>query len=99
MIDLKPEQLKIIKAILAQHVPECTVWAFGSRINEQARAYSDLDLVIIDKNPLPQPRMNRLQEAFEYSDLPFRVDIMAWHALSESFQRVIEAHYEVIQNS
>ena len=32
-----------------------------------------------------------LREAFEESDLPYRVDIVDWHAIDEGFRRLIEA--------
>jgi hypothetical protein len=38
-----------------------------------------------------------LREAFEDSDLPFRVDVLDWRAIPESFRKVIESGFEVIQ--
>ena len=38
-----------------------------------------------------------LKEAFEESRLPFRVDVLDWHTISESFRKVIKAQYKVIQ--
>lgn len=32
MLLLTPEQLRMVKEILKRHVPDCTVWAFGSRV-------------------------------------------------------------------
>ena len=42
--------------------------------------------------------VGRTYEAFEASDLPFRVDVLDWHRISESFHKVIEQAYEVIQS-
>ena len=42
-------------------------------------------------------RLRRLKEAFEESDLPFRVDVLDWHAISDRFHKVIEKKYEVLQ--
>lgn len=98
MIDLAPEQLETVKRILAAHAPQAEVRAFGSRVTRTAKNYSDLDLAIVGKRKLTLAEMSRLREAFEESDLPFRVDLLDWHAISPEFRRVIEQEYEVIQN-
>jgi len=46
-IDLNPRYWEIVRDILARHVPQYEVWAFGSRARRTAKEYSDLDLVII----------------------------------------------------
>jgi len=38
-----------------------------------------------------------LREAFEKSDLPFRVDVVDYNAVSDSFRAIIENNCEVIQ--
>jgi len=96
MIDLTPAQLKLVQKILSEHVPECEVRAFGSRVTHSAKSYSDLDLAIKGDQPIEQRRMNRLIEAFQESDLPFRVDVLDWNEISESFRNVIEEGYETI---
>lgn len=94
MIDLQPEYLKIIKEILAQHVPNCEVRAYGSRITGKAHKYSDLDLVIIGKQRLKSETISALKEAFAISDLPIIIDVHDWHAIPTSFREIIEAKYE-----
>ena len=97
MIDVNPNHLETIKRILAGHVPECEVRAFGSRVTWTAKDYSDLDLTIVAPRQLEPDVRRRLKEAFEESDLPFRVDVIDWHAISESFRKVIEKQYDVVQ--
>ena len=99
MIDLSPNHLATVKAILAEHVPECEVRAFGSRATWTARDYSDLDLAIVGEGPSDWRTMSQLREAFEESDLPMRVDVLDWHAISDSFRKVIERDYVVVQKS
>ncbi len=96
-IDLNPNHLATVKAILAEHVPECEVRAFGSRVTWTAKDYSDLDLAVVGEGPLDWRTLGRLKEAFEESDLPMRVDVLDWYAIPDSFRRVIERDYEVIQ--
>ena len=98
MIDLNPNHLGTVKAILAEHVPNCEVRAFGSRATWTAKDYSDLDLAVVGKGPLDWKTLGRLKEAFEESDLPMRVDVLDWHSISDSFRKVLEQDYAVLQD-
>jgi type I restriction enzyme S subunit len=99
MIDLAPHHLEKIRTVLRQHVPLCEVRAFGSRVNWTAKDYSDLDLTVVGSGKLSDDTLRHLREAFEESDLPFRVDVLDWHAISPDFQKVIEKQYEVVQKA
>ena len=96
MIDVSYEHLETVKRILANHVPNCEVRAFGSRVTGKAKSYSDLDLAIVCDKRLDFDTLRLLKEAFETSDLPFRVDVIDWHAISEGFRSVIESHSAVL---
>ena len=99
MIDLSPAHLAIVEGILAEHVPECEVRAFGSRAIWNAKDYSDLDLAIIGDEPLPRGALARLKEAFEESRLPMRVDVVDWHAIADGFRQAIESDCVVVQSA
>ena len=90
MIDLAPQHLDTIRAILREYAPGCEVRAFGSRVTGDARRYSDLDLAIIGDEPLGLVPLGLLKEAFEESDLPIRVDVIDWHDSSDNFREMIE---------
>lgn len=98
MIDVNPNHLETVKRILAEHVPECEVRAFGSRVDWTAKDYSDLDLVVVCDDALDPDVLRRLRETFEESDLPFRVDVLDWQTISAAFQKVIEKKYQVLHN-
>ena len=97
MIDLSPYQLEIVLNILKKHVPQFEVRAFGSRYKWTAKDYSDLDLVIVGNAILDRKIIYDLQEAFSESDLPIRVDVLDWYAISDEFKQIINQGYEVIQ--
>ena len=99
MIDLNPNHLVTVQRILAEHVPECEVRAFGSRATWTSKDYSDLDLAVVGEGPLHWRTLGRLKEAFEESRLPMRVDVLDWHAISESFRKVIKRDYVVVQEN
>lgn len=97
MIDLRPEHAEIVRNILRQHVPEAAVYAFGSRVSFTAKPHSDLDLVLVEKEEVPIQRIHLLEEAFANSDLPFRVDVLDWNAISPTFRQIIRKKYVIMQ--
>lgn len=96
MIDLKSDFLKITMNILKEYIPGKEVWAFGSRVNGKAKKFSDLDLVIVSDIPLNRKVLINLEEAFQESDLPIRVDILEFCKASAEFQEIIKANYIII---
>ncbi len=97
MIDISPADEMIVNAILKKHVAKCEVRAFGSRHKWTAKSYSDLDLAIVGTAKLDKSVIYALQEAFEESELSFRVDVLDWYAISDEFRQIIEQGYTVIQ--
>ncbi|CAN5435508.1 nucleotidyltransferase domain-containing protein [soil metagenome] len=89
--DIKPEHLEIVKHILCKNLPEeAVVWVFGSRAKQAKKKYSDLDLLIDIKERLPADVVINLAEDFDESDLPYKVDIVDWNAISETFRNCIK---------
>lgn len=75
MIKLTKEQFLIITDILHRHFPTAKIWFFGSRVNGNARKYSDLDVMIQMQDDKKQTFIDAKDE-FEKSDLPFLVDLV-----------------------
>lgn len=99
MIDLRDDHMQLVRRILAEQVPECEVWAFGSRVSWTAGDNSDLDLVVVGAGRPGWQTMAGIKDAFEESILPFRVDVLDWHAIPENFHKNILEEYEVIQDA
>ncbi|MBS0186193.1 MAG: nucleotidyltransferase domain-containing protein [Proteobacteria bacterium] len=83
---IEKRHLKIIKEILSRY--PYNFYAFGSRVNGNPRRFSDLDICFMD-NILWNIRAH-LDEDFEESDLPFKVDVVAWQSCSKDFQQAIQ---------
>ncbi|MDU8923453.1 nucleotidyltransferase domain-containing protein [Pasteurellaceae bacterium LIM206] len=98
-IMLTPEELRIVRHILQQFVPQFKVLAFGSRVKNNAKPYSDLDLAIMTDTPLDLATQADLAEAFSESDLPWKVDIVDWTGTSPAFKEIIMQCYEVVQHA
>ena len=98
MINLRPRHEEIVRRILKKHVPNATVWVFGSRVKQTANDSSDLDLVIVSQSKIPLQVMNLLKFDFEESDLPFKVDVLDWQNISDDFKKVIKERYVVFDH-
>lgn len=98
-IDLNPRDWEIVRNILARHVPQFEVWAFGSRTKRTSKEYSDLDLAIITDQPLGLSLSADIANAFEESDLPIKVDVVDWAITSENFRQIIQRDKMVIQKT
>jgi predicted nucleotidyltransferase len=84
------EEWGIIKAILHRNFDEEEVFAFGSRVNGHPKKFSDLDLMIKDRNSFSSEKLAFLAEEFSLSDLPFKVDLVLWSEISEDFKKIIQ---------
>ena len=88
-IEVSSSEWKIIEEILMTIVPNQEVLAFGSRAKFSAKPYSDLDLALKGETPLNLSSVVDLRDAFSNSDLTFKVDIVQWENISESFRKII----------
>ena len=94
-IDITSEQRKTLLALLARHLPDTTVWVYGSRVQWTARPQSDLDMLVF-ASPSQNHRVSALREALEESNLPFRVDLFVWDDVPDQFRKHIEAEHAVL---
>ena len=98
MFKISSSDLEIVKRILRNHVSNCEVRVFGSRVNgSEVKKYSDLDLVIVGRSKLSSRKLTELKSAFQESDLSIRVDIMDWYRIPAGFKKIIDAKYEILQ--
>lgn len=97
-IDLSPAQLDQIKELLKCYLPNTEVWAYGSRVKFTAKTYSDLDMVAFS-SPKQTAAIFNLKEAFEESNLPFRVDLFVWDEVPEQFHTNIRSERVVLQKN
>ena len=88
-VDLQPDQLFLVKAILNKYIPNRDVVAFGSRATWTAKDYSDLDLAILGQEPLSGRITASLREEFVESALPVKVDVVEWARIDEEFREII----------
>ncbi len=95
-VDLTVSQLKTVRSLLERYLPGLAVWAYGSRVKWTSRPESDLDMVVFADTSYKMC-VSALREAFEESNLPFRVDLFVWDEVPQKFRKTIEAEHIVIQ--
>ena len=95
VIDITAKQRQTVLALLARHLPSTTAWVYGSRAKWTSRPQSDLDMVVF-ATPEQASRVSDLEEAFEESNLPFRVDLFVWDAVPDQFRKKIEREHVVL---
>jgi predicted nucleotidyltransferase len=100
-LHLSGKHLHALQTLLAEHVPDAEVWAYGSRVLGGAHEGSDLDLVLRNPSDLSQDVKGwfKLKEALQESSLPIQVDTRLWNRLPESFHSNIVTGYVVIQKT
>ena len=94
-IDITSEERKTVLALLQRHLPGTAAWVYGSRVKWTSTPKSDLDLVVF-ATPEQRPQVGDLREAFEESNLPFRVDLFVWEEVSEAFRKQIETEHTTL---
>lgn len=98
-VNLRPDELQLVRVILRAHIPGCEVRAFGSRVVGTPKPASDLDLCIMGDDRLPPAIMERLRADFSDSILPMKVDLVEWAGLKEGFRRIVEQSGTAIQSA
>jgi predicted nucleotidyltransferase len=92
-IYLEEKHKKIVKDILQKY--DYNFFAFGSRVKGNCRKFSDLDLFYTQDLPLSV--LLSVEEDFEDSDLPFKVDLINYKTCDKDFQCLMLQNYVCIQ--
>lgn len=97
-LHLDPRHEAVVREILRSVAPDCEVWVFGSRAHGRGlKPFSDLDLAVMSSGDAAGHRCAALRRAFEDSSLPFRVDVVEWASLDETFRDLIRRERAVVQ--
>jgi predicted nucleotidyltransferase len=81
---------KAIKDVVFRFInpDEYKIFIFGSRATGKAGKFSDYDVGIMGKKPVAWETISFIKEAFEESDLPFRVDVVDFFSVSNKFRKI-----------
>ncbi len=99
VLSLQPRHLEELRHLIATHLPQEEVWAYGSRVAGTAHETSDLDLVVRHPGDLKSPQDSAfwvLKEALSESHLPFLVELLDWARLPSTFRENIARQHVVL---
>ncbi|MCD6270321.1 nucleotidyltransferase domain-containing protein [bacterium] len=75
---------------------EYRVFIFGSRATGEAKKYSDYDIGIFGKKPISFEILGLIDEAFENSDLPYKVDVVDFSMVSKNFKKIALSKIKIL---
>lgn len=91
-LNIDQDSFNLVLSILKEYLNgNFKVYAFGSRIKNRARKFSDLDLAISltnDEN-VDVNLIYSLKSEFEESDLEWEVDIVDLNQITQNFKQII----------
>jgi type I restriction enzyme S subunit len=92
MIYVKDNELAIIKNILKKHLnSEDEILVYGSRIDENHKQFSDIDIAIVS-DKLDLLTVFNMKHDFSESDLPYFVDITDYNHTADYFKKIIDSN-------
>lgn len=100
MIHLEEKHLAIVRSILSNHLDAAVkVLVFGSRVTGKHKPFSDLDLCLKGHQTLSLETITALNDDFEDSDLPIRIDLVDWNSITPEFQKIISNQCEKLNRN
>lgn len=94
-LHLEPRHLSILENIIQKY--DYSLFAFGSRVKGNNKKLSDIDLFYFEE--IPNNIIIKLEDEFDESDLPFKVDLIDYHRCDDDFQKVMLQNYICIHVS
>ena len=89
---IEAKHLELVRKILNSYHHE--FYIFGSRAKGTHQPLSDLD--ILSKSPLSKLQISQINEQFEESKIPYKVDLVIWDELDELFRSKIQSDLKKI---
>ena len=86
----------MICSIILKHCPKAKVMLFGSRSTQQASTFSDYDVAIDCKKPVPLVTLSAIKEELSSSALPVLVDVIDFNRIDSNFQKqILSSHQDL----
>lgn len=90
MIDQKTK--KEVKKIIFRFLDpkKYKVFIFGSRALDDNLKFSDIDIGVISKRKIDSTLLGNINEAFEESDIVYKIEVVDFSTVSDQFRKVAE---------
>ncbi len=83
---INSEDKKILVKIIKKYIPECKIYLFGSRSRKTHFPESDIDIAIDAGKRIDRYLLSNIREDIEESRIPFFVDILDMHDISQDIK-------------
>ncbi|QQV75166.1 hypothetical protein H6P87_00712 [Rickettsia tillamookensis] len=88
MVQIEKQDLLILHTILSKYPYK--FYAYGSRVKDNHKKFSDLDLCIMDN--ISDDMLFEIQDALQESDISIHIDIKRWNIdMNEDFRSLIKS--------
>ncbi|MFC1841640.1 nucleotidyltransferase family protein [Candidatus Dependentiae bacterium] len=89
-MNLEPEYKEKIIGILTVLFPDAKIYLFGSRARGTHSEKSDIDIAIDEGKEIRPGRIGEAINMFAESRIPYKVDVVDFHGISEKMQYFIK---------
>ena len=76
--------------VALQNQGQFQIILFGSYTTGRQTSHSDIDIAIKSTGPLPLSIWAQIEEIFENSDIPQKIDVVDYHRVQPEFQKIID---------
>jgi uncharacterized protein len=80
---------EVITTIIKRYLPTALIYLFGSRARKDHSATSDFDIAIDAMKKIDELTLSAIRDGIEESTIPFKVDIIDLHAITDDFKKKI----------
>lgn len=79
-----------IKKIVFKYLPpgKYKIFLYGSRATNHPRQWSDYDIGVLSKQPIPTQLKIKLEDELEKSDLPVIVEVVDFNQVDKEFKQI-----------
>ncbi|MCK4517627.1 nucleotidyltransferase domain-containing protein [Candidatus Babeliales bacterium] len=75
--------------LIAKHLPNAKIYLYGSRARNEETKYSDIDIAIDTGENADKHKMALIRLSLDDLNIPFEVDVVDLHNVSEKMQKNI----------
>jgi len=86
MSDMDAHSRAEVARIVRAHLGGQEIRLVGSRARGTAKRFADIDVLVMNREPLSPSARALINTAFEESDLPYKVDLLEWASLTPAFR-------------
>lgn len=96
-MNLKNKYLELTRQIILSMVnkEELTIFLFGSRVGNDFRPRSDIDVGFISNKKLEPKLFGKIREALEESIIPYHIDLVDFGNVDNEFKKIALRKIEI----